>query len=86
MDISAGFSHNIIFDIPKELKVSAETEKGKSPIVTIFGIDKQLVGAVAKLELDLRESQNHIKEKVLDTLMSMLERKLEKQLLSKKIE
>ena len=47
LDISAGFSHNIIFDIPKELKVSAETEKGKSPIVTIFGIDKQLVGAVA---------------------------------------
>ena len=47
LDISAGFSHNIIFDIPKELKVSAETEKGKAPIVTIFGIDKQLVGAVA---------------------------------------
>ena len=47
LDISAGFSHNIIFDIPKELKVSAETEKGKAPIVTIFGMDKQLVGAVA---------------------------------------
>lgn len=47
LDISAGFSHNIIFDIPKELKITAETEKGKAPIVTIFGIDKQLVGAVA---------------------------------------
>ena len=28
LDISAGFSHNIIY-IPKELKVSAETEKGR---------------------------------------------------------
>ena len=47
LDISVGYSHNIIFDIPSELKIDAETEKGKSPIVTIFGIDKQLVGAIA---------------------------------------
>ena len=47
LDISVGYSHNIIFDIPSELKVIAETEKGKAPIVTISGIDKQLVGAVA---------------------------------------
>lgn len=47
LDISAGYSHNIVFDIPKEIKVVAETEKGKAPIVTISGCDKQLVGAVA---------------------------------------
>ncbi len=47
LDISAGYSHNIIFDIPSEVKVVAETEKGKAPIVTISGCDKQLVGAVA---------------------------------------
>ena len=47
LDISAGYSHNIVFDIPSEVKVSAETEKGKAPIVTISGCDKQLVGAVA---------------------------------------
>ena len=47
LDISVGYSHNIIFEIPSEIKVTAETEKGKAPIVTIFGIDKQLVGAVA---------------------------------------
>ena len=29
------------------LKVVAETEKGKAPIVTISGSDKQLVGAIA---------------------------------------
>jgi large subunit ribosomal protein L6 len=47
LDISTGYSHNIVFEIPTELKVTAETEKGKSPIVTVAGIDKQLVGAFA---------------------------------------
>ena len=47
LDISVGYSHNIIFNISKDIKVTAETEKGKAPIVTITGVDKQLVGAVA---------------------------------------
>ena len=47
LDISVGYSHNIIFDIPSDLKVIAETEKGKAPVVTISGVDKQLVGAIA---------------------------------------
>jgi large subunit ribosomal protein L6 len=47
LDISTGYSHNVVFEIPSELKVTAETEKGKAPIVTVFGIDKQLVGAYA---------------------------------------
>ena len=47
LDISVGYSHNIIFEIPDQLKVIAETEKGKAPIVTISGCDKQLVGAMA---------------------------------------
>ena len=47
LDVSVGYSHNIIFDIPTELNVIAETEKGKAPIITISGADKQLVGAIA---------------------------------------
>lgn len=47
LDISTGYSHNIVFEIPSELKVTAETEKGKAPIITVSGIDKQLVGAYA---------------------------------------
>ena len=47
LDISVGYSHNIIFDIPSEIKVVAETEKGKAPTITISGNDKQLVGAIA---------------------------------------
>jgi len=47
LDISTGYSHNIVFDISTEIKVVAETEKGKAPMITISGCDKQLVGAVA---------------------------------------
>lgn len=47
LDISTGYSHNIVFEIPSELKVTAETEKGKAPVVTVSGVDRQLVGAYA---------------------------------------
>ena len=47
LDISVGYSHNIIIDIPSEVKVEAETEKGKAPIVTLKSYDKQLLGLVA---------------------------------------
>ena len=47
LDISVGYSHNIIFEIPADVKVSSESEKGKAPIVTLTSHDKQLLGAVA---------------------------------------
>ena len=47
LDFSVGFSHNIVFDIPQEIKVTAETEKGKAPVITLISHDKQLLGAVA---------------------------------------
>jgi large subunit ribosomal protein L6 len=47
LDFSVGFSHNIVFQIPNEVKVIAETEKGKAPVITLTSHDKQLLGAVA---------------------------------------
>ena len=47
LDISAGYSHNVVFEIPSELNVTAEPVKGKAPVVTVSGVDKQLVGAYA---------------------------------------
>ena len=47
LDFSVGFSHNIVFKVPSEVKVTAETEKGKAPVITLTSHDKQLVGAVA---------------------------------------
>ncbi len=47
LELSLGYSHSIHFAIPAEIKVSAESLKGKNPKVTIEGIDKQLIGQVA---------------------------------------
>ena len=47
LELALGFSHPIIFEIPNEVKVSAITEKGKAPVVTLESYDKQLLGQVA---------------------------------------
>lgn len=54
IELNLGFSHNIYLAVPEEVKVVAETVKGKNPIVTIDGIDKQLVGQVAAKIKSLR--------------------------------
>ncbi|MCB9425549.1 MAG: 50S ribosomal protein L6 [Flavobacteriales bacterium] len=47
LDLSLGYSHNIVFDIAPEVKVETETVKGKNPIVKLTSHDKQLLGHVA---------------------------------------
>ena len=47
LDISAGYSHNIVFEIPSEVKLETISEKGKPPVIVLTSIDKQLIGAVA---------------------------------------
>ena len=47
LELSLGQSHSLFFSMPEEIKVTAETPKGKNPLVTIEGIDKQLVGHIA---------------------------------------
>ena len=46
LDLALGFSHNIVFEIPSEVKVEIISEKGKNPIVKLSSHDKQLLGAV----------------------------------------
>lgn len=57
LDLSLGYSHNIIFEIPKELKVETASEKGKNPTVTISGMDKQLLGQVCAKIRSLRKPE-----------------------------
>src|SRR5688572_12645136 len=57
LDLSLGFSHNIVFEIPKELKVTAGQEKGENPKVVLEGIDKQLLGQVAAKLRSLRKPE-----------------------------
>jgi len=57
LDLSLGYSHNIIFEVPKELKVATETLKGQNPKIFIEGTDKQLLGAVAAKIRSLRKPE-----------------------------
>jgi large subunit ribosomal protein L6 len=47
LDLALGFSHNIIFELPPEVKVQTTSEKGKNPTIKLTSHDKQLVGQVA---------------------------------------
>jgi large subunit ribosomal protein L6 len=47
LDLALGYSHNIIFQLPNEIKVETTAEKGKNPTVILKSIDKQLLGQVA---------------------------------------
>tara|TARA_B100000900_G_scaffold372663_1_gene352721 strand:+ start:421 stop:972 length:552 start_codon:yes stop_codon:yes gene_type:complete len=47
LELSLGFSHNIVMEICPEVKVETVSEKGKNPIVKLVSHDKQLVGMVA---------------------------------------
>lgn len=47
LDLTLGYSHPIVFIVPKEVKVETKSEKGKNPIVRLESADKQLIGQVA---------------------------------------
>ncbi|HMN33424.1 MAG: 50S ribosomal protein L6 [Chitinophagaceae bacterium] len=57
LDLALGYSHNIVFEIPKELSVTTLTEKGANPIITLEGTDKQLLGQVAAKIRSLRKPE-----------------------------
>jgi large subunit ribosomal protein L6 len=57
LDLSLGYSHNIIVEVPNELTVATEQLKGQNPIITISGSDKQLVGAVCAKIRSLRKPE-----------------------------
>ncbi len=57
LDLSLGFSHNIVFEIPKELSVKTAQEKGDNPKIYLEGIDKQLIGQVAAKLRGLRKPE-----------------------------
>jgi len=54
LELSLGYSHMIFMAIPSEISVATAMEKGKNPMVTLNGIDKQLIGQVAAKIKSLR--------------------------------
>lgn len=57
LEMNLGFSHNVVFALPKEVKVVAEQSKGQPPVVTFTSADKQLVGQVAAKLRSLRKPE-----------------------------
>jgi len=57
LELSLGFSHNIVFELPTEIKVTTASERGKNPIITLESHDKQLVGQVAAKIRSLRKPE-----------------------------
>ena len=57
LDLALGYSHNIIVEVPSELKVSTETLKGQNPKIYLEGSDNQLLGAVAAKIRSLRKPE-----------------------------
>jgi large subunit ribosomal protein L6 len=54
LEMSLGFSHDIIMELPPEVKVEAFTERRQAPIITLRSADKQLIGHVAAKIRSLR--------------------------------
>lgn len=47
LELSLGYSHDIIMEIPKEVVLATKAEKGQPPRIILESIDKELIGMVA---------------------------------------
>jgi large subunit ribosomal protein L6 len=47
LELSVGYSHPIMFELPKEVKLRTESVKGQPPAIILESHDKQLLGQVA---------------------------------------
>jgi large subunit ribosomal protein L6 len=54
LELSLGYSHEIVLQLPNEVKVETKTERRSNPIITLTCIDKQLIGHVAAKIRSLR--------------------------------
>jgi large subunit ribosomal protein L6 len=57
LELNLGYSHDVIFTLPAEIKVETVTEKRANPIITLSSHDKQLIGQVAAKIRSLREPE-----------------------------
>ena len=54
LELSLGYSHDIIIEMPGEIKVETKTEKRSNPVIILSSIDKQLIGHIAAKIRSLR--------------------------------
>jgi large subunit ribosomal protein L6 len=46
LDLALGYTHNIMFVLPSEIKVETKSERNKNPMIILESCDKQLIGQV----------------------------------------
>lgn len=54
LEMSLGYSHDLVLQLPSEIKVATVTDKRANPIITLTSHDKQLIGQVAAKIRSLR--------------------------------
>lgn len=57
LELSLGYSHNIVMELPKEIKVETTAERGKNNTIILTSNDKQLLGQVAAKIRSLRKPE-----------------------------
>lgn len=57
LEMSLGYSHNIVFQLPPEIKAESVVERGKAPVLIMRSNDKQLLGQVAAKVRSLRKPE-----------------------------
>jgi large subunit ribosomal protein L6 len=57
LELSLGYSHDILFQIPSEIKVETKTEKRANPVITLSSANNQLLGVVAAKIRSLRKPE-----------------------------
>jgi len=82
LEMSLGYSHDILIELPSEVKVEAKTERRSNPIITLTSIDKQLIGHVAAKIRSLRPPEPY-KGKGIKFVGEILRRKAGKSASSK---
>ena len=57
LDLSLGYSHNYIVELPKEVSVKTETLKGQNPTIYLDSADNELLGQIASKIRSLRKPE-----------------------------
>lgn len=57
LELALGYSHNVVFELPNEIKITTTSEKGQNPKVILESSDKQLIGMVAAKIRSLRKPE-----------------------------
>lgn len=57
LELTLGYSHNVIFELPSEIKVVTTAEKGQNPKIIMECSDNELLGLVAAKIRSLRKPE-----------------------------